>query len=162
MDISESIEHAVGNYFTEWMTSHSYLAWIVSNPLLSLSLLLLSLFCLWGLLKAIGRGFEQLWLLILTTPLKLLQPTFRQLGRAINSGIGYTNSRKSQLDPKLTAITPATKIERIIDRLNLLNREQQNLLRELAILTDSEITDLDHRSDPQYQDSSAKLPKLNR
>jgi hypothetical protein len=149
MDISESIEHAVGNYFTEWMIAHPYLAWIGSNPLLSLGLLLLSLFCLWGLLKAIGRGFEQVWLLILTTPLKLLQPILRQIGRAIGRGIGYTNSSKSQLDPQLAATTPTAKIDRIIDRLNLLNREQESLLRELAILTGAEITDLEHRSDTQ-------------
>ncbi len=158
MDISAAIEHAVGSYFTEWMIAHPYLAWIVSHPLLALGLLLLSVFCLWGLLQAIRRAFEQIWLLILTTPLKLLQPILRQIVR----GIGYTNPSKSQLDPKLAATTPAAKIEQIIDRLNLLNQEQESLLRELAILAASKTTGVENKSDTQYQNPSAKLPKFNR
>jgi hypothetical protein len=135
MDIS--IEHAIFSYFAQWLTAHSYLAWIISHPLPSLGLFLLAIFSFWGLLKAIGRGIEQLWLFLLTTPFKLLQPIFKLIWRSIQRGFGHTNSSSEQLEPKLMPHPPSERIERIIDRLQILSQEQENLLGELSTLVDS-------------------------
>ena len=135
MDIS--IEHAITSYFTQWLTAHAYLAWIVSHPLPSLGLLLLAIFSLWGLLKAVGRGIEQIWLFLLTTPFKLLQPVFRLMWRSIQRVFGHTNSSGEQLESKSMAHPPAERIEWIIDRLQILSQEQENLLGELSTLVDS-------------------------
>jgi hypothetical protein len=132
MDIS--IEHAITSYFTQWLNAHSYLAWIISHPLPSLGLLLLAIFSLWGLLKAVGRGIEQIWLFLLTTPFKLLQPILRVIWRSIQRGFGHTNSSGEQLESKLLSSPPSERIERIIDRLQLLSQEQENLLGELSKL----------------------------
>jgi hypothetical protein len=135
MDIS--IEHAIFSYFTQWLNAHSYLAWIISHPLPSLGLLLLAIFSLWGLFKAVGRGIEQIWLFLLTTPFKLLQPIFRLMWRSIQRGFGHTNSSGEQLESKLASHSPSERIERIIDRLQILSQEQENLLGELSTLVDS-------------------------
>ena len=135
MDIS--IEHAITSYFTQWLMAHAYLAWIVSHPLPSLGLLLLAIFSLWGLLKAVGRGIEQIWLFLLTTPFKLIQPVLRLMWKSIQRGFGHTNFSGEQLESKSSPHPPTERIEWIIDRLQILSREQENLLSELSTLVDS-------------------------
>ena len=78
MDIAESIDRAIATYVSHWLLAHPYLTWTISHPLLGLGLVLLTIFSLWGLIKAIGRAIEQVWLLLLTTPFRLLQPIFYQ------------------------------------------------------------------------------------
>lgn len=134
MDIS--IEHAITSYFTQWLTAHAYLAWIISHPLPSLGLLLLAIFSLWGLFKAIGRGIEQIWLFLLTTPFKLIQPLVRLMWRSVQRRFGRTNFGDEQLESKLISPEHSQQIEQIIDRLQLLSQEQENLLGELSKLVD--------------------------
>lgn len=135
MDIS--IEHAITSYFTQWLTAHAYLAWIGSHPLPSLGLLLLTIFSLWGLLKAVGRGIEQIWLFLLTTPFKLIQPILRLMWRSIQRIFGHTNSSGEQLESRVASQPQSERIERIIDRLQSLSQEQENLLGELSKLINS-------------------------
>ena len=135
MDIS--IEHAISSYFNQWLTAHAYLSWIISHPLPSLGLLLLAIFSLWGLFKAIGRGIEQIWLFLLTTPFKLIQPILRLTWRSIQRGLGHTNFSGEQLESKLILPSHSERIDRIIDRLQLLSQEQENLLGELSALMNS-------------------------
>lgn len=135
MDIS--IEHAITSYFTQWLTAHAYLAWIVSHPLPSLGLLLLTIFSLWGLLKAVGRGIEQIWLFLLTTPFKLIQPILWLMWRSIQRVFGHTNSSGEQLESRVASQPQSERIERIIDRLQSLSQEQENLLGELSKLINS-------------------------
>lgn len=135
MDIS--IEHAITSYFTQWLTAHAYLAWIGSHPLPSLGLLLLTIFSLWGLLKAVGRGIEQIWLFLLTTPFKLIQPILRLTWRSIQRIFGHTNSSGEQLESRVASQPQSERIERIIDRLQSLSQEQENLLGELSKLINS-------------------------
>ncbi len=137
MDIS--IEHAITSYFTQWLTAHGYLGWIVSHPLPSLGLLLLAIFSLWGLLKAVGRGIEQIWLFLLTTPFKLIQPVLRLMWRSIQRGFGHTSSSGEQLESKLISQPQSERIERIIDRLQSLSQEQENLLGELSKLMNTTV-----------------------
>lgn len=163
MDFSTSIEYAVANYFSQWLVAHPYLAWSLSHPLPSLGLFVLIIFSVWGLIKAISRGIEQIWLLLLTTPFKLIQPIFRPIWSSIWSIGGHNKTSVKQ--PNLTSSTTPSpaQIERIIDRLQSLNQEQETLLRELSTLIGSTSVpaDIDTISDTQYKNLYAKLPKLN-
>jgi hypothetical protein len=161
MDISESIEHAVAGYFTGWLTAHPYLAWMIAHPLPSFGLSLLIVFSLWGLIKAIGRGIEQIWLALLTTPFRLLQPLLRVSWSSIRRLFGHNNSRDDLLDSQPTPV-PA-RIDAIIDRLHVLNQEQVALLSELSTLNSPIVpkSKVDESSDTQYQNLYAKLPKFN-
>jgi hypothetical protein len=162
MDISESIERAVSSYLSQWLVAHPYLAWTISHPLPSVGLSLLIIFSLWGLIKAIGRGVEQIWLFLLTTPFRLLQPIFRLMWSSIRRGFGYNNSNGERVDSQLVSTHTPTRVDFIVDRLQILSQEQANLLRELSTLTGtaSVISEMDIVSDTQYQDLYAKLPKL--
>ena len=159
MDISASIDRVVGNYFTHWLNAHPYLVWLTAHPLPSLGLCLLSILSVWGLIRAIGRGVEQIWLLLLTTPFKLLQPILRQIWRWVRRLFGHNKTTDTQLVSDPTTERVAT----IVDRLHTLSQEQQLLLRELSTLTDltSVNSPLDRASDTQYENMSAKLLKLN-
>jgi hypothetical protein len=137
MDIS--IEHAIVSYFTQWLTAHSYLAWIISHPLPSLGLLLLAIFSLWGLLKAVGRGIEQIWLFLLTTPFKLLQPIFRLIWRSINRIFGHNKFKGEHLESKSMPNASPERIEQIVDRLQILSQEQEVLLVELSTLVNLDL-----------------------
>ena len=162
MDISESIEHSVSNYLTHWLTAHPYLAWTIAHPLPSVGLALIAIFSLWGLIKAIGRGVEQIWLFLLTTPFRLLQPIFRLMWSSIRRIFGHNNPSGEQVNSELKSTQIPERIDRIVDRLQTLSQEQANLLRELSTLTGSAsvISEMEIISDTQYKNLYAKLPKL--
>jgi hypothetical protein len=135
MDISASIEQAIASYFSNWLGQHSYLAWMLAHPLPSLVLLIIGILLLLGLFKAIGRGMEQLWVFLLKTPFRLLQPLFRLIWRSIQRIFGHNNISESSLAVQTTA----ERIESIVDRLQTLAREQELLLGELSSLTASSV-----------------------
>ena len=126
MDISTSIDRAVSTYISHWLGQHPYLAWSIAHPLPSLGLLLLFILSLLGFFKAIGRGVEQIWLFLLKTPFKLLQPLFRVMSEIFLKTLGRGNS----IDPNLTS----DRIDVVVDRLQSLSQEQERLLKELATL----------------------------
>ncbi len=148
MDISASIEQAIASYFSNWLGQHIYLAWILAHPIPSLILLVIGIFLLLGLFKAIGRGMEQVWVFLLKTPFRLLPPLFRFIWRSIQRLFGHNNFSESQLAVQTTA----EQIESIVDRLQALAREQETLLEELSSLaaTSSVQTDRRSRSDTKY------------
>jgi hypothetical protein len=150
MDISASIEQAIASYFSNWLGQHSYLVWMFAHPIPSLILLIVGIFLLVGLFKAIGRGMEQLWIFLLKTPLRLLQPLFRLIWRSIRRLVGHTNFSESQLAVQTTP----ERIESIVDRLQTLAREQELLLGELSTLTASSV-----RPEPRTK-SDTKYRKL--
>jgi hypothetical protein len=161
MDISTPIEHAISTYFSQLVFAHPYLAWTIAHPLPSVGLLLLAIFSLRGLFQAIGRGIDRVWLFLLTTPFKLLQPIFQGIWRSIRSRFGHNNPSHELVDP---ASDPAgERVALVVARLQQIGREQDILLQELAMLTSSNSVppEIDRASDTQYKNMYAKLLKLN-
>jgi hypothetical protein len=162
MDISDSIERAISVYFSQLVFAHPYLAWTISHPLPSLGLLFLAIFSLRGLFQAIGRGIDRVWLFLLTTPFKLLQPIFKGIWSLIRSRFGHNNPSQEIVTP--TIANPANeRIAVVVARLQQLSQEQDILLQELANLADSTsvVPQIDRASDTQYKDMYAKLLKSN-
>ena len=159
MDIS--IERAIANYFTNWLSAYPYVAWLIAHPLPGLGLLLLTIFALSGLLKAISRGFEQVWLLLLQTPFKLIQPVVKLIGRLIFQVFGRNSSNGSPLTATALQTGHSEQIDQILSRLQALQQEQQDLVDELATLvgTTSARASLDHKLNPQSKQLYAKLIK---
>jgi hypothetical protein len=161
--MDKSIEHAIATYFSQWLGSHPYLAWIGSHPLPSLGLLFLTIFSLWGLIKAIGRGIEQMWLFLLKTPFKLFQPIFRLTWSLTRRIFGHTNSSDGNSESSSASSSSPAQIQQIVDRLQNLNQEQDLLLGELSTLlnANSVSAEIETISDTQYRNLYAKLPKFN-
>jgi hypothetical protein len=161
LDISTPIERTISAYFTQFLFAHPYLAWAISHPLPSLGLLLLAIFSLRGLFKAIGRGIDRVWLFLLTTPFKLLQPIFQRIWSYIYSKFGHNNPSPGSVVP--TSADPTTeRIALVVARLQQIGREQELLIQELATLTGSTSVSLENEktSDTQYKNMYAKLLKV--
>jgi hypothetical protein len=126
MDISSSIDRGISTYISHWLGQHPYLAWSIAHPLPSLGLLLLLILSLLGFFKAIGRGVEQIWLFLLKTPFKLLQPIFKAIWGVLMRVLGRGNSVDTNISPE--------RIDEIVDRLQALSQEQERLLTELSTL----------------------------
>jgi hypothetical protein len=122
MDLSKSIDGAIGSYFNTWLQDHWPLSWIVSHPVQSLILLLCLVVLFWGLLGAIGRGVERFWIWLLQTPLKILKP--------LAIGVWQWGGRNS------LRVLPQREqqIESLIQRLRDIQQEQDRLLAELTDL----------------------------
>jgi hypothetical protein len=161
MDISTPIDRAISAYFTQLVFAHPYLAWAIAHPLPSLGLLLLAIFSLRGLFQAIGRGIDRVWLFLLTTPFKLLQPIFQGIWSYVYSRFGH-NSPSQQLAAPATADPKPERIAVVVARLQQIGREQDLLLQELATLTDSNSVspEIDRPFNTQYKNMYAKLLKV--
>jgi hypothetical protein len=161
LDISESIDRSVGAVFNQWLVAHPYLAWTIAHPLPSLGLLLLAIFSLRGLFQAIGRGIDRVWLFLLTTPFKLLQPILQRIWSYIYSKFGHNNPSHESAVP-ISADLTAERIALVVARLQQIGREQELLIQELAMLTGSTSVapEIDRTSDTQYKNMYAKLLKV--
>jgi hypothetical protein len=98
-----------------WIQTHPLLHWLTRHPLGTIGLGLLSLFLLSGLLSAISRLGEQLWLRLLRSPIALL----------------------SSLSTRIQSIRPAAKPDRvgeILDRIEELRQEEAGLIAEMRQL----------------------------
>jgi hypothetical protein len=108
--------------FQGWMAEHPVLAWMTNHPLWSFLLFFFTLLLLWGFLGALARGLQQLWILLLQAPLKLLRWIFSNLFKAL---------------PALKAEEPQGREQRLlaaIDRLEALQQEQELLMQEVKTM----------------------------
>jgi hypothetical protein len=122
IDLSQSIDGAIGSYFNNWLQEHWPLNWIVANPLASLLLLGVVVVLLWGLLGAIGRGVERFWIWLLQTPLKILQPLLLEVWKLFNKSSRLGLPSKEQ------------RIDILVQRISEIQLEQEQLLQELITL----------------------------
>lgn len=110
----------------EWLLAHPMWHWLFTHPVWLLGLVLLVLFLFVGLLGAIARLTEALWLAILQSPLKLAQWLF----------VGVLMLLKLPFRPKLvaapqSATSPDERLSLILNRLEDLRQEQNELLDEV-------------------------------
>jgi hypothetical protein len=116
--ISQPLTHS----FQGWMAAHPVLAWMTNHPLWSIALFFVTLLLFWGLLGAIARLIQQIWMRILQAPLKFLRWIFGSLFKAI---------------PVLKAEEPQGREQRLlaaIDRLEALQQEQELLMQEVKTM----------------------------
>jgi hypothetical protein len=133
MDFGISIERNIAAYFQRWLESSSWLGWFVANPLLSLALILLAIFLLGGLFKAVGRGSEWIWLFLFSLPWKLLQPAIDLSWRTLARGLG--REKEYKIVRKKSIEIDRIRTREIIERLIEIETEQSLLLAELKHLT---------------------------
>lgn len=113
-----------------WLQPHPVLQWMLVHPLLSIGIAVLILFLLGGLLQAIGRLTEQIWVFLFQAPLRLVQWLISLSAKLIGWGAGSGIRGRSTHDPQ-------TRLNEILTRLEALRQEQDKLLDEVkALLTD--------------------------
>jgi hypothetical protein len=128
---ANAMNNAIGSFVQQWMNEHPLIAWLSSHPLWTVILLIFVLFLLSGLLRAIAYFFEQVWVFLLQSPLKL--------GRWL-LGIS-SQSVKHIVAPKPTSLElkgedKQERLNHILNRLEAIKQEQDVLLQEVKnILT---------------------------
>lgn len=118
----------------DWLNQYPWLLWLTTHPWWLLVTVLLILFLLSGLLRAIAGLTEKLWLALLSLPVMLVrwiwQGTIFLLSRPFASKpammqSGLINPPNVHLQDRLTEV---------LDRLESLRQEQDELLKEVKVL----------------------------
>ncbi|MBF2027442.1 MAG: hypothetical protein IGS48_11825 [Oscillatoriales cyanobacterium C42_A2020_001] len=126
--VGKGVTDAVGMSLQNWLNAHPLIHWIVDHPLWTVGLVVLAIFLLWGLLRAIARFIEQLWLVILRSPLLLFRWVL---------GIGtriYQQLADAKDLPVPAPVEGQARLTEILTRLEALRQEQDVLLQEVKTL----------------------------
>lgn len=124
---SSGVQDVLTQPIADWLQAHPLFGWAVDHPLLTLGLLFVVLLLLSGLLQAIARLTEQIWLGILRSPVLLMQWLFA-IGR---SGLRRKPPAQPMLTPKQQRLTV------MLQKLEIMQQAQEELLKEVrALLTE--------------------------
>jgi phage-related protein len=133
--LSQSIQTGINSLIHDWISAHPFLFWMMSHPLYSFIILLLTVLLLAGLFRAISSLTAGFWIQMLTAPLKLLT----SIGKLTVGSAGTLSlwgfRRFSQ--PQDQQISSQEKISQIFSRLEAIKQEQDQLLQELSTLLHS-------------------------
>ncbi|EKQ70641.1 hypothetical protein OsccyDRAFT_0942 [Leptolyngbyaceae cyanobacterium JSC-12] len=126
--MGKGVTNAVSMSLQNWLNAHPLIHWVVDHPLWTVGLVVVTIFLFWGLLRAIARFIEQLWLIILRSPLLL----FRWV-------LGISTRTYQRLAEPKDLLVPApidsqARLTEILTRLEVLRQEQDQLLQEVKTL----------------------------
>ena len=119
----EKLQAALISIYQDWLKSHPILAWLLTHPLASLVIFMVTILLLWGLLKSIVKMTEQVWLTIFKSPFKLGEWLVVNMS---NSWVSYY--RKSSRNWK------QERLAHILNRLEEVKKEEAELLKEIKTL----------------------------
>jgi len=153
---SNAIQKGVSDFINQqlemaktWVDSHAVVSWVlegilwgINHPIFGLIAILLAGSILWKLIKVIGRLIEKVLLSILQAFLKLsqflLKFSLKPLGKFKIGGLTSMQPEPSTSTSKAssTVATSQTKQEqlaRALARLEAINQEQNQLLKEVTV-----------------------------
>ena len=107
-----------------WLDSHPLLSWIFHHPVWATAIGVLLVFLVWGLLSAIARLTENLWISLLQSPIRLSQWVIKRSPPLLKHIIGF-NSKTN--DPK-------QQLLEAMNRLEELRKEQDEVLEQIKTL----------------------------
>ena len=135
--IVNSISDTVGIRFSNWLSQHPLIAWLLNHPLIALVISLITAILVVRLVltiyRAIASLIDRMWLAILRSPFTVLKFLF-----------GW--EKKPEIIPNNTTVTnyevtnDADKLQEIMTRLDLIQQQQQDIIRELALLKQQPLT----------------------
>ncbi|MCT7949831.1 hypothetical protein NG798_08535 [Ancylothrix sp. C2] len=129
--LSEGIQASINSSLSSWIAGHPRLIWLVNHPLQSLVLLLLGLFLLSGLLKAVSNVTEKFWVWLFSFPFKLVGFGWGLIPKS-------SQGREKKLEDILRGNDRQARMTTILSRLEAIKKEQDLLLEELATVLKSE------------------------
>ncbi|MBW4540000.1 MAG: hypothetical protein KME43_12775 [Myxacorys chilensis ATA2-1-KO14] len=107
-----------------WLDVHPIAAWMLHHPVWTLGLVGLVIVLMFGLLGAIARLTENLWLSLLQTPIKLSQWILRKSPRMVKSVFA---GQRQQPDPQ-------QQLLEAVEQLENLRKEQDKVLEQIKSL----------------------------
>ena len=151
---AEALKNALNSILQGWLIDHPVLGWCAIHPLWAIALVFLLVFLAWGLLKAIARLVETVWLALLQSPIRFSRWALKQVMGQFISAIPVIPA-KIEADPAddpglpLTRTVPqigpfqadqpdpasqAAQLSSIVVRLEQLQKEQLQLLQDVQAL----------------------------
>lgn len=130
----------------DWLNQYPVLYWLTLHPIWLLVTLVTLLFLLSGLLGAIARLTERLWLAILRSPITLIRWIWRgslfllsRLFTAKSTAAPSVSVKSSVVTLGAASLTPGAltsqdRLTEVLNRLEALRQEQDELLREVKLL----------------------------
>jgi cell shape-determining protein MreC len=125
--ISQTLLEPVFKSVQTWMAAHPVISWVMSHPLWAIALFFIALLLSWGLLGAIARLIQQVWLLILQAPLKLFHWLFNSLFHAFSTRV-LKAGEPTMLEQR------EQRLLETLNRLEALQQEQEQLMQEVKTI----------------------------
>ncbi len=133
------MELAVQDPVNSWFAEHISILWLLQHPLISGVGFVIILVLFARLLVAIATLIDRLWLWILRLPITLFQSIF-------TPGDKQKDNFPATVNYELT--TNLEKFEQILQKLNMLEHQQKQILQDLAVIKKNS------------QSNQSKKPKL--
>jgi hypothetical protein len=113
-----------------WLDQHPWLEWLLQHPLWLVGLFFLVIFLFAGLIQAIGRLTENIWLTLLLLPFRLVGWLAVGLVWLVRFVLG--GKRNAGVKPaELAEAKPANRLQELLDRLEVIRTEEEALLKEV-------------------------------
>jgi hypothetical protein len=121
-----------------WLSQYPPLLWLTTHPLWLLGAILLTLFLLSGLLRAVASLTEQLWLALLRLPITLVQWVWQGSLFLLKRPFASKALTQSKIQSNVagsSALSSPDRLTDVLNRLETLRQEQDELLKEVKVLT---------------------------
>jgi hypothetical protein len=125
--VATRLQASTTSVIQDWLDYHPRLSWMFHHPIWSLVIVAFFIFLIWGLLSAIARLTENLWMSLLQSPIRLSQWIIKRSPPLIKQIIGS----KGKNDPK-------QQLLEAMNRLEELRKEQDELLERIKTLVTSQ------------------------
>ncbi len=120
----------------DWLSQHPRIVWLLVNPGWLLVALVIALFLLSGLLRAMSSLTEKLWLGLLKLPIRLVQWIWQGSLFLLRRSAAETQSNLAQSSLIRPSEPSPDRLTEVLDRLEMLRREQDELIQEMKSLLD--------------------------
>ncbi|MEH1793660.1 MULTISPECIES: hypothetical protein [unclassified Nostoc] len=156
---SGAVKDAMTSSVSDWLTQHpiffrlvQILGWATNHPIISIVILLFAIAIIWSIIKAIVRLLETASWSILQVPLKLLQALikvgFLSLSKVGSFAVQQITATKTTdilpaLPPENFQPNKQQRLAEISSRLEVIQKEQHELLQEAADLIASDTIDIE-------------------
>jgi hypothetical protein len=127
-ELTNTVQTAKPNFMAGWLDQHPILHWMVDHPLGAILLLVLGMFLLTGLFKAIAYIAEQLWIAVLRFPMQLGRWGWRLVSGGFKPALAQPTFPKGEKEQHRERLTY------VLHRLEAIKQEQDRLLQELQEL----------------------------
>lgn len=154
--MSNLFQSAIAISASDWLQDHptvfrllQILVWMTNHPIIGVVILLFVIAIAWNLVKAIGRLIDMIGRSILQAPIKVIQLLFGVGAKSIGTVSGLAVKPFLGTKPEeLPALPPASaepiqqdrqqRLAEISSRLDAIQKEQHELLQEVATLLTTE------------------------
>lgn len=118
-----AIQSSIKSLFNSWIVQHPFVYWLWQHPIASFIGLLLSIVLLLRLFSVIAKLLDLLWIWLLKSPIILIKSLFG-IKKPATTAIIRTQNLNLESE----------KITKIIQQLELINRQQQQIMADIAML----------------------------